>query len=102
MVADHQGREHQGGMRRPRREGGMKAIAAALALCVAAGSAAAQIGYPEQTIRILVGFTPGVAPDITGRLLAEKFTEAWGKPAVVENVTGAGGNIATERVAKAA
>jgi tripartite-type tricarboxylate transporter receptor subunit TctC len=49
-----------------------------------------------------VGFTPGVAPDITGRLLADKFSEAWGKPVVVENVTGAGGNIATDRVAKAA
>jgi len=35
-------------------------------------------------------------------LLADRFTEAWGKPAVVENVTGAGGNIATDRVAKAA
>ena len=35
-------------------------------------------------------------------MLADRFTEAWGKPAVVENVTGAGGNIATDRVAKAA
>jgi tripartite-type tricarboxylate transporter receptor subunit TctC len=80
----------------------MKSIVAALALCLAAASAAAQTGYPEQTIRILVGFTPGVAPDITGRILAEKFTEAWGKSVVVDNVSGAGGNIATERAAKAA
>lgn len=81
----------------------MKAIlTAALLLGLTAGSAAAQGSYPDQTIRILVGFTPGVAPDITGRLLAEKFTEAWGKSVVVENVTGAGGNIATERGAKAA
>ena len=76
-------------------------LTAALLLGLTAGSAAAQGSYPDQTIRILVGFTPGVAPDITGRLLAEKFTEAWGKSAVVENVSGAGGNIATERVAKA-
>jgi tripartite-type tricarboxylate transporter receptor subunit TctC len=76
--------------------------AAVLALSLMAGEVAAQVSYPEQTIRILVGFPPGVAPDITGRLLAEKFTEAWGKSAVVENVTGAGGNIATERAAKAA
>jgi tripartite-type tricarboxylate transporter receptor subunit TctC len=81
----------------------MKAIlTAALLLGLTAGSAAAQGSYPDQTIRILVGFTPGVAPDITGRLLAEKFTEAWGKSVVVENVSGAGGNIATERGAKAA
>jgi tripartite-type tricarboxylate transporter receptor subunit TctC len=65
-------------------------------------TAAAQTSYPEQTIRILVGFPPGVAPDITARLLADRFADAWGKPVVVENVSGAGGNIAVERVAKAA
>jgi tripartite-type tricarboxylate transporter receptor subunit TctC len=64
--------------------------------------ALAQTSFPDKPIRILVGFTPGVAPDITARLLADKFAEAWGKPALVENVTGAGGNIATDRVAKAA
>jgi tripartite-type tricarboxylate transporter receptor subunit TctC len=83
----------------------MKAICgvlAALLMALTAGRAGAQTNYPEQPIRILVGFTPGVAPDITSRLIAEKFTEAWGKPVVVENVTGAGGNIATERAAKAA
>jgi tripartite-type tricarboxylate transporter receptor subunit TctC len=77
-------------------------VAAALALALTTGGAWAQTSYPDQPIRILVGFTPGVAPDITGRLLADKFSETWGKPAVVENVTGAGGNIATERAAKAA
>ena len=81
---------------------GLKAIVmAALSLCLTAADATAQVSYPEQTIRILVGFPPGVAPDITGRILAERFTQAWGKSAVVDNVPGAGGNIATERVAKA-
>jgi hypothetical protein len=60
-----------------------------------------QTNYPEQSVRILVGFPPGVAPDVAARLLADKFTEAWGKAVVVENVTGAGSNIATDRVAKA-
>jgi tripartite-type tricarboxylate transporter receptor subunit TctC len=76
-------------------------------LCVLAGVALAAIGdaraqtsYPEQPIRIIVGFPPGVAPDITARLLADKFTESWGKAVVVENVSGAGSNIATDRVAK--
>jgi tripartite-type tricarboxylate transporter receptor subunit TctC len=69
---------------------------------MAAAAALAQGGYPEQTVRILVGFTAGVAPDVTARILAERLAEAWGKPVVVENVTGAGGNIAAERVAKAA
>jgi tripartite-type tricarboxylate transporter receptor subunit TctC len=67
-----------------------------------AGSALAQTSYPEQSIRILVGFPPGVAPDVTARLLADKFTGAWGKAVVVENITGAGSNIATDRAAKAA
>ena len=66
-----------------------------------AGFARAQT-YPEQSIRIIVGFPPGVGPDVTARLLADKFGEAWGKPVVVENVSGAGSNIATDRVAKAA
>ncbi len=62
----------------------------------------AQSGYPEKPVRILVGFTPGVAPDITARLLADKLSESWGKAVVVENITGAGGNIATDRAAKSA
>ena len=77
------------------------AIVAAMWICMA-GQVIAQANYPEQTVRILVGFSPGVAPDVTGRLLAERLSNAWGKPVVVENVTGAGGNIATDRVAKAA
>jgi len=83
----------------------MKAICGAVAawcLLLGTGNALAQTTYPDQTIRILVGFTPGVAPDITSRVLGEKLTEVWGKPVVVENVTGAGGNLAVERVAKAA
>ena len=76
-------------------------IAAALfALCP--GQATAQSGYPAQAVRILVGFSPGVAPDVTARLLADRLSDAWGKPVVVENVTGAGGNIGASRVAKAA
>ena len=83
----------------------MKAIVGFLALLQAllgAAQVTAQSSYPEKPIRILVGFTPGVAPDITARILADRFTEAWGKPVVVENITGAGGNIATDRAATAA
>src|SRR6266446_883934 len=80
----------------------MRAICVVVAaLLPAAGNALAQAGYPEQTVRILVGFSPGVAPDVTARLLADKLSAAWSKPVVVENVTGAGGNIAVARVAKA-
>jgi tripartite-type tricarboxylate transporter receptor subunit TctC len=78
------------------------AALAGLALLLPAEGALAQGSYPEQTVHILVGFSPGVAPDVTARLLADKLSEAWGRPVVVENMTGAGGNIAAARVAKAA
>src|SRR5262245_23851203 len=77
-------------------------VIAALMLSLTTGAALAQAGYPEQPIRIIVGFVPGVAPDVTSRLLGDKRTEGWGKPVAVENISGAGGNIAVERVAKAA
>jgi tripartite-type tricarboxylate transporter receptor subunit TctC len=78
----------------------MRILAGCLALLLGAAGAAAQSGYPEKPVKILVGFTPGVAPDIAARLLADKFGEAWGKAVVVENITGAGSNIATDRAAK--
>ena len=76
------------------------AIAAALSL-LPAQPAAAQADWPQQTVRILVGFTAGTAPDITSRLLGERFAAVWGRPVVVETVTGAGGNLACDRVAHA-
>src|SRR5437899_11725724 len=75
---------------------------AALLVLLAAQTAAAQSSYPNRPVKILVGFTPGTAPDLAARILADRFAEAWGTPVVVENVQGAGSNIATERVAKAA
>src|SRR5258705_7271694 len=62
----------------------------------------AESAYPQATIRIVLGFSPGSAPDVAARILAERFTAAWGKPVVVENMLGAGGNIAADYVAKAA
>ncbi len=60
----------------------------------------AQTNYPERNIRLLYGFPAGA--DIVARLLAEKLAEALGKPVIVENLTGAAGNIAADRTAKAA
>jgi tripartite-type tricarboxylate transporter receptor subunit TctC len=79
----------------------MKTLVSLLAVIALAAPASAQPGYPDKPIRILVGFSPGVAPDITSRLFADKFNETWAKGVVVENVTGAGGNLAVERTAKA-
>lgn len=66
------------------------------------GSPAAQSTYPEKPIRMLVGFPPGGPPDVVARLLGQKFAEAFGKPVLIDNVTGAAGTIAADRVAKAA
>jgi tripartite-type tricarboxylate transporter receptor subunit TctC len=65
-------------------------------------SPTAQTTYPEEPIRIVAGFPPGSQTDTVARLLGQKFAEAWGKPVLVDNVTGAAGNIAADRLAKAA
>src|SRR5258707_1981813 len=75
---------------------------AALLVLLVAQTASAQSSYPNRPVKILVGFTPGTAPDLAARILADRFSEVWGTPFVVENVPGAGSNVATDRVAKAA
>ena len=69
-------------------------------LLVAAGAMAQD--YPNRTVRVIVPFPPGGAPDLVGRTLAHRLGERLGQPFVVENRTGAGGNIAAEAVAKSA
>jgi tripartite-type tricarboxylate transporter receptor subunit TctC len=71
-----------------------------LLLLVFAGSLWAQ-AYPTRPVRVLVPFPPGGAPDLVGRTLANRLQERLGQPFVVENRTGAGGNIAAEAVARA-
>ncbi|TMH32128.1 MAG: tripartite tricarboxylate transporter substrate binding protein [Betaproteobacteria bacterium] len=73
------------------------ALCAALVFCT---GAAAQ-PYPTHPVKLIVPFPPGSTPDIVGRTLGAKLQEALGQPMVVENRTGAGGNIGTEAVAKA-
>lgn len=81
----------------------MKAIcAAAAALLLLSANAFAQSNYPDQIVRILVGFPPGTAPDVAARAISDRMATSLGKPVVIENVSGAGGNIACDRVAKAA
>jgi tripartite-type tricarboxylate transporter receptor subunit TctC len=83
----------------------MRAIGAILAMLLAwpaAAPAAAQTSYPDRPVRIIVGFTAGSATDITARIFAQRFSEAWGVAVTVENVPGAGGTVGLDRVAKAA
>src|SRR5687767_9607747 len=74
---------------------------AALVLVVVAMAAYAQSTWPNKPVKLVVGFTAGSATDVTARLFAQKFSEAWGQPVVVENVTGNSGAIGVDRVAKA-
>lgn len=57
--------------------------------------------YPNRPVRLIAPAGPGGNPDVMGRLLAEKFTTALGRPFVVENMPGAGGVVAANVVAKA-
>ena len=58
--------------------------------------------YPAKPVRVIIPYPPGSTPDIVGRTASGKLQDALGQPFVVENRTGAGGNIGAEAVAKAA
>ena len=68
----------------------------------AAVAAAPEASYPLRPIRVLVGFPPGGAADVTIRIIAPKLTDAWGQPIIVDNRLGAGGTTAADIAAHAA
>ena len=70
-------------------------------LLVAHRPATAQPAYPERPVHLIVGFPAGSSVDLAARVIAPKLSDAFGKPFIVENVLGAAGNLASERVAKA-
>ena len=79
----------------------IRASAATLSLSFCGERAVAQ-AYPSQDIHLVVGFAPGSGPDVITRWLAERIRPLLNNRAVVvENKVGAGGNIATEYVARA-
>jgi tripartite-type tricarboxylate transporter receptor subunit TctC len=65
-------------------------------------SATAQAQYPARPVHIVLGFPPGGSSDVIGRLMAQWLTEWLGQPFVFENRPGAGSNIGTDYVARAA
>jgi tripartite-type tricarboxylate transporter receptor subunit TctC len=78
----------------------MRALAACL-LSLMCGFAHGQ-AYPAKPVKVVIPLPAGSTPDIVGRTLSERLQKALGQPFVVDNRTGAGGNIGTEAVAKAA
>jgi tripartite-type tricarboxylate transporter receptor subunit TctC len=79
----------------------LRLAAGAVVLPAVAQTASAQ-AYPARPVRIIVGLPPGTPPDIMARLIAQWVSERLGQAFVVENRPGAGGNIATDAVVKAA
>jgi tripartite-type tricarboxylate transporter receptor subunit TctC len=82
----------------------MKAVRNLMAIFAAllvADAAAAQATFPERAVHILVGYVPGGPNDIIARAIGDRLALVWGKSVVIDNVAGASGNIAGDRVAKA-
>lgn len=73
-----------------------------VALLVAAGGHVLAQNYPSGPVRMIVPFPAGGGVDSAGRILATKLSESFGKSFVIENRSGANGNIGTEAVAKSA
>ena len=78
----------------------LRVLLASFSLLPAAVPAQAQ-PFPTKPIRIIVGFAPGGATDLTARVLAPQMSESLGQSVVVENRPGASGMIGAELVAKA-
>ena len=65
-------------------------------------SGVALAAYPDKPVRIVVGFSAGGTTDVIARIMAKELTESLGQSFVVENKPGAGSNIATDQVQRAA
>src|SRR5262249_26419404 len=86
-------------------EAGMKRIiaawVAAIFAALVASSAPAQTSFPARTVKFIVPFPGGGINDVLARIVGDKLQAKWGQPVVVENRTGAGGNIGAELAAQA-
>ena len=74
-------------------------LAAAIAACAVFGATHAQT-FPSKPIRLVVPYAAGGTSDILARQIGPKLADAWGQPVVVENRTGANGNVGADFVAK--
>jgi len=74
---------------------------AALSTPLIGGRAAAQDSWPNRPVKLILPYAPGGATDFIGRPWADKLSQAFGQPFVIDNRGGAGGAIGTEAAAKA-
>ncbi len=82
--------------------GALTRAALGVAVLLAGTLPAAAQPYPAKPIRIIVPFPAGGIADLYARLIGAQLGQTWGQPVVVENRTGAGGNIGADAVAKSA
>jgi tripartite-type tricarboxylate transporter receptor subunit TctC len=80
----------------------MTALAAALALAAPNPAAHAQTAFPTRPVKMIVPYPPGGGTDLLARALAQQLGQKWQQSVIVENVGGAGGNLGSEQVARAA
>jgi tripartite-type tricarboxylate transporter receptor subunit TctC len=81
----------------------MRKALLSLVFAVSAGVAAAQAqGYPSRPVTLIVPFPAGGPSDVLARVLVEPLRAALGQPVIIENVSGAGGSLGTQRVARSA
>ena len=65
-----------------------------------AGPSAAEEGYPSRLVRVIVPFPPGSTLDALARIVTDQLAHKWAQPVIIENISGGGGNIGTDRFAR--
>src|ERR1700680_5017076 len=80
----------------------MRLVSAVLLALVCAVQVAVAADYPARPVTLVLGFPPGGASDVLGRIIANKLGNLLGQTFVIDNRPGAGGNVAGEAVAHAA
>ena len=82
---------------------GLRSVAAFAALAAAVSipaHAQGTAGYPNRTVKIVVGYTPGGSTDVMARQVAAALSKLWGQAVIIENKPGAGSNLGADLVAK--
>lgn len=71
-----------------------------LLAALGAGPGAAEEGYPSRLVRVIVPFPPGSTLDALARIVTDQLAHKWAQPVIIENISGGGGNIGTDRFAR--